>query len=106
MKTRIERTKVYSRQGVALSKACAMITAWLALQDASAEVVGWGSASSSTNVPADVGDVVALAAGPRHNYALRADGTVWGDNCIGRAPTNMNDAIAVAGSGMAGFLCF
>jgi alpha-tubulin suppressor-like RCC1 family protein len=46
-------------------------------------VIGWGdNTSGQVSVPADLTDVVYLAAGSAHGLALRMDGTVvaWGDN--------------------------
>ncbi len=47
------------------------------------ELHAWGDNSlGQLRVPAEVADVIAIAAGAWHNLALRADGTVvaWGDN--------------------------
>ncbi len=50
-------------------------------------------------VPADLGNVQALAAGEVHGLALRSDGTViaWGDNSGGQAtvPTGLTNVIAI-----------
>ena len=57
--------------------------------------------SGQTDVPGDATNVVAIAAGPYHNLAVRADGTVigWGVNFAGQAdaPLSLHDAVMVAG---------
>ncbi|MCX6927877.1 MAG: immunoglobulin domain-containing protein, partial [Verrucomicrobia bacterium] len=67
-------------------------------------VAAWGDNSyAQTDVPAGLGDVVAVAGGGNHNLALRADGTVvaWGDNSAGQTdvPFGLSNVVAVAGGG-------
>lgn len=67
-------------------------------------VVGAGdNTSGQTSTPLGVTNVVAIAAGARHNLALRADGTVlaWGSNCCGQCdvPSGLTDALAIAAGG-------
>ena len=50
-------------------------------------VIAWGyNGSGQTNVPANLGPVMAVAAGDWFSAALRTDGTVavWGDNSLGQ----------------------
>ncbi len=63
-------------------------------------VAAWGNNSDgSTNVPAGLSNVIAIASGTEHGLALKADGTVvgWGgqDN-TGVIPSGINDAAAIA----------
>ena len=62
-------------------------------------VVGWGQ-NTLVAVPSNIGDVLAIVAGPTHNLALRADGTVvaWGNNDAGQAspPSTLSGVVAVA----------
>jgi len=55
------------------------------------------------NVPVDLNDAWAIAAGGKHSLALRYDGTVaaWGDNSSGQTnvPADLNDAMAIAAGG-------
>jgi alpha-tubulin suppressor-like RCC1 family protein len=62
------------------------------------EVVPWGA---TLPVPPTVGSAIAIAAGPQHHLAVRANGTVaaWGiDNSAGQLtpPPNVTNATAVA----------
>ncbi|MBI3885551.1 MAG: immunoglobulin domain-containing protein [Opitutae bacterium] len=62
------------------------------------QVRAWGYAlGGSLDVPAALGDVVAIAAGSYHALALRADGSVvgWGDNSLGAMPSGLV-AMAIA----------
>lgn len=64
-------------------------------------VVSWGwNGSGQTNVPTDLKNAIAVAAGLDHSLALREDGTVvaWGDNTFGAAtvPTNLTDVVAIS----------
>ena len=67
-------------------------------------VAAWGlSSSGQTRVPANVGDVVAIAAGYEHSLALRRDGTVvsWGEYWppVGTfVPAPTSPLLAIAGS--------
>ncbi|MEI9963211.1 MAG: immunoglobulin domain-containing protein [Limisphaerales bacterium] len=53
-----------------------------------------------TNVPPNLSNVVAIAAGNYHGLALKANGTVmaWGDNTYGQTnvPTGLSNVIAIA----------
>ena len=64
-------------------------------------VVAWGG---QTNVPANLTNVVAIAAGEGHSLALKSDGTVvaWGDNTFGQTdvPPGLSGVTAIA----AGFM--
>ena len=55
-------------------------------------------ALTPTNVPAVLGDVVALAAGGSHSLALQADGTVvaWGSGSATNVPLGLNNVVALA----------
>ena len=64
-------------------------------------VIAWGRNNvGQTNVPPDLTNVVAVAAGFQHNLALKADGTVssWGENDEGQTnvPAGLNNVTAVA----------
>jgi hypothetical protein len=64
-------------------------------------VAAWGENSSGqTNVPIDLTNVVAIAAGYTHALALRADGSVigWGDNSSHQTevPSDLTNAVAIA----------
>jgi alpha-tubulin suppressor-like RCC1 family protein len=64
-------------------------------------VRGWGdNTGNKLNIPLDLTNAVAIAAGNLHSLAVRATGSVvgWGDNSDGQAtpPSNLNDAVAVA----------
>jgi alpha-tubulin suppressor-like RCC1 family protein len=64
-------------------------------------VVAWGDNTyGQTNVPAGLSNVVAIAAGDFHSYALLTNGTIsrWGDDSYGQldAPLNLTNVIAVA----------
>lgn len=64
-------------------------------------IFAWGySGYGQTNVPADLTNAVAVAAGLDHSLALRVDGTVaaWGDNTFGAAqvPNGLSNVVAIA----------
>lgn len=64
-------------------------------------VIAWGdNRDGQCNVPLNLRDVIAIAAGQNYSLALRSDGTVaaWGNNGSGQTnvPTNLTNAIAVA----------
>lgn len=63
-------------------------------------VVAWGS-GPATWVPADLHDVVSVAAGSSAGLALRADGTVltWGTGPVARPPRGLTDVRAIAARG-------
>jgi alpha-tubulin suppressor-like RCC1 family protein len=68
------------------------------------QIVPWGSNSSGqTNVPADLGNVLAIAAGGENSMALKSDGTVrvWGNNSYGQTnvPAGVSNAVAIACGG-------
>ena len=65
------------------------------------KVVVWGNNDfGETNVPANLNNVVAVAAGDDHSLALRADGTVvaWGGNYFTQTnvPFGLSNVVAVA----------
>lgn len=68
---------------------------------AAGTVVAWGNNFyGQCNVPSNVTDVVAVAAGGRHSLALKTDGTVivWGNNSFGQvtnAPTGLTNVLDV-----------
>jgi hypothetical protein len=64
-------------------------------------VAGWGSnGAGQTNVPPNVTNAIAVAAGLDHCLALRGDGTVvaWGDNSFGACdvPANLTNVVAIS----------
>lgn len=64
-------------------------------------VVAWGSNNlGQLNVPAGLGQAVAVAAGDNHGVVLKTDGTVsaWGANNAGQrvVPGNLNGIVAIA----------
>lgn len=63
------------------------------------QVVSWGD-QPPAKVPADLRDVVGLAAGEEHAVALKRDGTlrVWGDNGYGQTnvPAGLKDVVAIS----------
>ena len=64
-------------------------------------VAAWGANThGQCDVPFDLGDVIAVAAGEYHTLAVRTDGTVaaWGQNTSGQTevPTGLRDVVAVA----------
>jgi len=65
-------------------------------------VLAWGNiAGRSTNVPASLRNVVAIASGGAHCLALRSNGTVvaWGYGGLGQTnvPPNLSNVVAIAG---------
>lgn len=69
----------------------------------SPQVIGWGNnsyGSGQINVPANLTDAVAIAAGDEFSLALKADGKVvaWGDNSVGQTsvPSALADVVAIA----------
>lgn len=69
--------------------------------EAAARVVAWGDNTyGQTNVPADLTNIVAIAAGRTHHLALRRDGTVraWGANTAGETlvPAGLTNVVAIA----------
>jgi hypothetical protein len=72
-----------------------------ALMPCTTSVVGWGdNYYGETTTPAGLSNVVAIAAGDRHNLALKSDGTAvgWGSNADGQAatPAGLNNVVAIA----------
>jgi hypothetical protein len=68
-------------------------------------IVGWGwNSSGQVNVPAGLGNVVAIAEGNSHSLALKSDGTVvgWGFNDFGQTiiPAGLSNVVAIAGGGV------
>ncbi len=64
-------------------------------------IVAWGyNADKQTNVPPNMTNVTAFAAGPFHSLALQADGTVraWGRKWSGQTnpPTSATNVVAIA----------
>jgi len=64
-------------------------------------VVAWGDNTyGQTNVPPDLTNAIAVAAGEVHSVALRADGTVvaWGNNAYGQTnvPAGLSNVIAIS----------
>ena len=67
-------------------------------------VIAWGDNTyGQTNVPTDLTNAVAIAAGFSHSLALRADGTVisWGDNTYGQTnvPAGLSNVVAISAGG-------
>lgn len=63
-------------------------------------VIAWGSNTyGQTNVPPDLTNAIAVAAGAFHSVALRSDGTVvaWGDNGYGQTnvPLGLSNVVAI-----------
>ena len=60
-------------------------------------------AATGAIVPPNVTNIIAIAAGGRHNLALKADGTVigWGDNGSGQIsiPAGLSNVVAIAAGG-------
>jgi hypothetical protein len=73
-------------------------------QEFTSQVVAWGSNySGQMNVPANLTNAIAIAAGDSHSLVLRADGRVmaWGLNSAGQTnvPASLTNASAVAAGG-------
>jgi alpha-tubulin suppressor-like RCC1 family protein len=84
---------------------------FLGLQEAQMAVIGrvvaWGSNTlGQTNVPPDLTNVIAIAAGSVHSLALRADGAVcaWGTGNYGETnvPPGLSNVVAIAAAGFYG----
>lgn len=65
------------------------------------EVIAWGyNNAGQTNVPSNLSNVVAIAAGSYHSLALTAEGRVvaWGDNSKGQTtvPSFLSNVVAIA----------
>ncbi len=65
---------------------------------AAGQVLGWGTGYPITKLPTNLDQVTALAAGPEHALALKADGTVvaWGYGPGTNVPAGLNNVVAVA----------
>jgi uncharacterized repeat protein (TIGR01451 family) len=98
------RSRLLRAAGIVLA---ALLVAALLTDGAGAQaaapgtMVAWGSNDKGqTNVPANLGGVVAIAAGGGHSLALKRDGTVvaWGYNGSGQAtvPAGLSDVVAIA----------
>ena len=65
-----------------------------------AGVVTWGPPDARAEVPADLTNVLAIAAGYYHDLALKADGTVvaWGDNSQNQlaVPADLTNVVAIS----------
>ncbi|MGD0208940.1 MAG: immunoglobulin domain-containing protein [Verrucomicrobiota bacterium] len=65
-------------------------------------VVTWGQTNSYglANIPLDLTNVIAIAAGNNHSVALKSTGkvAVWGDNTYGQTnvPANLSNVVAIA----------
>src|SRR6266478_1233340 len=93
-------TRILKFASLLLAVCCALPTASLRCHADSA-VVAWGyGLNGQTNLPADLTNVVALAAGRYHTLALRADGTVatWGADYLGltNIPSGLSNVIAIS----------
>ena len=79
----------------------AVFSCFTCLSVVAGTVVAWGDNSfGETNLPANLNNVVAIAAGGFHSLALRADGTVvgWGDNTVNQStvPSGLSNVVAIA----------
>jgi Immunoglobulin I-set domain/Immunoglobulin domain/Regulator of chromosome condensation (RCC1) repeat len=70
-----------------------------------AGIVGWGAMGAfdfRTNIPSGLTSVLAIAAGDRHDLALKPDGTVvgWGENDYHQLeiPADLTNVVAIAGA--------
>ncbi len=65
---------------------------------AGGRVIGWGTGDPITKMPADLTNIIAVAAGSRHAVALRADRTVaaWGYGSGTNVPSGLTHVTAVA----------
>jgi len=91
------RVEVSNTLGTVFSSSAALVRA-ISLAAA------WGNNSDGqTNVPPDLGNVVAVAADSIASLALRSDGTVatWGDDTYGETnvPAGLSNVMAIAASG-------
>lgn len=69
-----------------------------AVEAGGGQVVGWGSGYPITNMPGDLTNVIAIAAGYEHAVALREDGTVvaWGYGSGKDVPVGLSNVVAVS----------
>jgi alpha-tubulin suppressor-like RCC1 family protein len=82
----------------------AFVTRFLLVNPGRTQVRAWGAnASGQTDVPLDLNDALAVAAGRAHSVAMRADGSLvlWGDRSRSQASTlaNQGDAVALSARG-------
>jgi hypothetical protein len=79
-------------------------------RDATADVAAWGNAVAvHTNVPPNLSNLVAVAAGGRHSLALRRDGTVvaWGESIPGTPftlPPGLSNVVEIQATASGGLL--
>ena len=91
-------TAMTRRLGVA-ALAGALFVLTVQVAPAANYVVAWGGNSfGQTNVPPDLGNVLAVAAGSVQSLALRGDGTVvsWGDPSASTSPEGLSNVVAIA----------
>lgn len=63
------------------------------------KLVAWGrNNKGQTDVPEDLGEVVAIAAGREHNIVLKSDGTVavWGDPLATNVPAHVTNVVSIS----------
>jgi len=100
----IAEIQLYNRalNAAEITSANELLAATYSLGGAAGTVVAWGSnASSQTNAPKTLTNVVAVAAGSEFNLALKLDGSVtgWGLNEQGQTniPAGLTNVSALAG---------
>jgi alpha-tubulin suppressor-like RCC1 family protein len=87
---------------VVISNAFGMVTSSNAtLTTPRTQIVPWGANGfGQTNIPGNLGNVLAIAAGDNSSLALKSDGTVrvWGDNTYGETnvPAGLSNVVAIA----------
>jgi|GEM_PF-1772891 len=86
------------------SGAVARLTRFLVIDPGPTQVRAWGAgASGQTNVPLDLNNALAVAAGRAHSVALRVDGkmALWGEasSYVRSQAASVSDAVAVAAYG-------
>ena len=114
MKNKLSDTKKTMKNNYCsfLGLATAVMVSASAFQTAAADlapglfghVVAWGNNSNhETDVPANLTNIVSIAAGSHHNLAVTTDGTVvaWGYGYYGQTnvPAGLNGVVAVAAGG-------
>jgi alpha-tubulin suppressor-like RCC1 family protein len=88
--------------GLLLAFHCVALTSTVVAASPAVNVVAWGpNLDGLTNVPPQLTNAVAIAAGVNHCLAVKADGTVvaWGNNGYGQTdvPPDLSNVTAVAG---------